>query len=137
MRLKTTFCLTVCAFNYFCFAQKSTNCQLLEALLKYDEARKVFLFDKHKEVPITFVDVNLFFKDCGFSKYYDRKIEVVNDSSYLDVASYSNIEITTLLETSKGFRMSLFYKLTNAFFTYDFRRKNNKIIVKKLRGGYF
>jgi hypothetical protein len=119
------------------FAQESADCDPLAALLKYEKARKVFLFDQHKESPITFVDVKLFFRNCNIGNYYGRKVEIVHDSTYLRTSNFSNYIINNYTQTQHGYKISVFYKKKNALFTTEFKKKNNKLVVTRFEGGYF
>ena len=67
------FTIIISSLFFSAIGQTKKNCEVLDALLKYDEARKVFFFDKHKDLPITFIDVNIIFNDCAFNDYYGRK----------------------------------------------------------------
>ena len=122
---------------FYSNAQKINRCELLNALLKHSEAKKVFYFDKHKEVPIVFVDAHNFFRDCVISNYYGRKIEFVQDSSQVGISNYSNIVINNFSQTSKGYKIGVYYKIRNAFYQVEFKRSGSNVIVSKFTGGYF
>ena len=124
--------------SFYCsFSQNSNRCDLLESILKSDKARKVFLFDKHKDFPIRFIDVKLLLPECNIASYYDRKVTVVHDSLYKTTENYSDYLITNIVKTKKGFEVSIFFKVTNALFTAELKRKQHKFIVSKFSGGYF
>jgi hypothetical protein len=108
----------------------------LNALLSHHETKEIFYFDKHKEVPIVFVDVNGYFNGCDIRAYYGRKIIFSHDSSYYKIANYSNIIIDKLVQIQGGYKISVYYKIRNAYFWVEFKRKNNRFIVSKLSGGY-
>jgi hypothetical protein len=122
---------------YPSIGQKNNSCELLAALLKHEEARKVFYFNKHTEVPIVFVDVHYYFKDCTITNYYGREVKIVHDSSYLEQVNYSNIIINILPQTGRTHKISAYYKMRNAIFKVNFKRRNGKIVITKIEGGYY
>lgn len=131
------FTIIISSLFFSAIGQTKKNCEVLDALLKYDEARKVFFFDKHKDLPITFIDVNIIFNDCAFNDYYGRKVQIVHDSSYIKAENYSSIMVSSFKKTRNVCKMSIYYKIRNAFYRIEFKRKNHGIVVSKFSGGYF
>ena len=137
MKMRLTFILIACMVSHFSISQASISCQVMDAVLKYDKAIDIFLFKKNEKVPIVFIDVHSFLNDCNFTLYYGRKVQVVHDSSYLRVANKSNITVMGYGKTGGRFKVSLFYKGTNAFYTFAIKRKGRKLVVVNYNGGYF
>ena len=121
------------------YCQQSQKCELIDALLKHEKAKKGFYFESHPEVPIVIVDTGNFFKDCSISgDYYGRKVEIVHNESDAGAVNYSNV-IVNSISTSKSnkFRLTVFYKVRNAFFVVDLKKKRRRIVVSKFSGGHF
>lgn len=135
--MKILLLLIIGILSNSCYGQNKTSCALLNSLLNYSEARKVFYFDKHKEAPIVFIDTHDYFKNCAIGKYYGRKVKIVHDSSYLGKRNYSNIIINNLTQTGKKYTISVYYKIRSAIFQVEFKENKNRMIVTKFRGGYY
>ena len=137
MKAKIIFSLMIIILSYPSIGQKNNSCELLIALLRHDEARKVFYFDKHTEVPIVFVDVRNYFKNCTIDDFYGREVKIVHDSSYLEQVNYSNVIINMLPQTENRHKIFAHYKMRNAIFQVNFKKRNGKIVVTKFEGGYY
>jgi hypothetical protein len=135
--MKTSLLLITSIIFCSSYGQKKDDCEILKALLKHNEAKKVFYFDKHTEVPIVFVDTHNCFKDCAINDYYGRKVRIVHDSSYINQVNYSNIIINTLPPNPKKYMVSGYYKIRNALFYFNYKRWKGKIVITKFEGGYF
>ena len=59
MTIRIILLVTINIFFLQAFGQKNKRCELLDALLRNDDARKVLYFDKHKDVPIVFIEAEL------------------------------------------------------------------------------
>ena len=135
--MKTSLSL-MASFVFCCsYGQNKTGCEILNALLKHSEAKKVFYFDKHKDVPIVLVDVNNYFGDCTIDDFYGRNVQIVHDSSYLSQTNYSNLIVNHISQPGNKYKISIYYKVRNAIFQMSFKKSNGKITVTSFHGGYY
>ena len=135
--MRVSLALLLSLLFYSSYGQKGINCDILKALLRHDEARQVFYFDIHKEVPIIFVDLDNYFSDCEIADHDGRPVKIVHDSAYLNEINYSNIIVNRLPSNPRHYMVSIWYKKRNALFYLNYKTKNGKIIITKFEGGYF
>ncbi|HWJ29336.1 MAG TPA: hypothetical protein VNS32_22540 [Flavisolibacter sp.] len=119
-----------------CVAQNN-KCELLKVLLNDENARKIFYWDKHNDVPIRFVDIHHYFENCALGEMSGRKICFTNDSTELKIVNYSNIIISGFDKTIQGYKISFYYKIRNALFEAEFRKTSKGLTLKKFTGGFF
>jgi hypothetical protein len=110
---------------------------MLIAILKYEKARQTFKFDTHKGVPILFIDINKSFNSCKFDIFYNRKVEITTDSSFLNQSNPSNIVVFGLKVSGKRYKIEIQQKYTGAYGFIEFRKKGQRFTITNFSVGYF
>lgn len=118
-------------------SQNSQHCLILTTLLRDTMACQTFKFDKHKDLPIVFIDKKGIFKGCNIPPFYSREIEVREDTSGINETNHSNIILLNLIKYRKKFKMEVHQKYTGAYGNIIFRKRRNEFTISKFEVGYF
>ncbi len=90
-----------------------------------------------KKFQLFFIDLKKNFAGCTIDKFYNRNVDIVIDSSLLNVNNPSNIIIVNLKKVSNNYDMEIHQKYTGAYGHVEFKRKRGAYIISKFLIGYF
>jgi hypothetical protein len=119
------------------YAQDTTGCSILAALLKHDEARQTFKFDKHKDLPIVFIDIKGLFNNCTLAPAYERIVKVNNDTLSINNRTPSNLIIYNLKRNKNIYDLEIQQKYTGAYGHILFKKRRGDWKVTRFAIGYF
>jgi hypothetical protein len=118
-------------------AQEPAGCLILKTILKDDLSRRTFKLDRHKDLPITFIDKKGIIGECVTGKIFERDVNIIYDSSYKRPPHSWNIIIYGLEKRHNRFKMTMEQTATGATGYIEFRRSRDKMVVTKFAIGYF
>lgn len=118
------------------FSQDLLNCRVLVSLLSAKEAQHAFLLDLYKDSPIIIVDTKRKFGNCSVPDMYDRKVEIVHDSSCVLEKGISYIIVHDIRRKGKIFQVELQQKATGVYGSAKLKKVGGEIIILKFSIGY-
>jgi hypothetical protein len=119
------------------YGQETDQCSMLRSFLSNPKAIEVFYLDKYKELPIVLIDAMGFFSECDIRIEKWRKIEITTDTSSKESINYSNLIVYVTKLTPKRYKMGVFFKVRNALFYFEYRKRKGKFVFTSAKGGYF
>jgi hypothetical protein len=118
------------------FAQ-SSRCEILQALIKDSIARKAWLVDEYKGIPIVLIDVHGWFQECSLLIDSGREVKVVHDSALLKEKALSYITIKNFQINSVKYEIVCYQRNTNSLVTADLISRRRKMKIVRVKVGHF